>query len=344
MDTKLVLILSLCACLVHCQTPKCNDIDTQACHLLAANKPDLCQDAYLSKTACPRFCKLCPIECHQCNATVLDYNECNTTMLCAPGEICMLKELKSWQDGHHEYEMTCTATQSCDGGSDLVIPFGKRDLKSRDLSVTCCDKDLCNYPSGATPTQHSTGCPKDVVFLIDESSTLLQTDHQAIVRSLTDVARALNIGPTEYQVGLYGYSNHPTEKFDLDANTYQNELVQSIQQADLLQRNHFASDASAAVEYLVSTALTPQHGDRAGYPDSVVIITDPNSSRRTHLTALDRFTLENRASNIMVVSVGGSGILSSPLEVLGGTIDHVHSSLTMDKELTPKLLAFLQHC
>lgn len=36
--------------------------------------------------------------------------------------------------------------QSCDGGQGLSIPFGKRDKESRDISVTCCGDDLCNYP------------------------------------------------------------------------------------------------------------------------------------------------------------------------------------------------------
>ena len=37
--------------------------------------------------------------------------------------------------------------QHCDG-ADIEFPFiGRRGLESRDLSVKCCELDLCNYPS-----------------------------------------------------------------------------------------------------------------------------------------------------------------------------------------------------
>ena len=41
------------------QAPQCNDIDTSACQLMAASRPDVCQDMAIAEHACPRFCKLC---------------------------------------------------------------------------------------------------------------------------------------------------------------------------------------------------------------------------------------------------------------------------------------------
>ena len=38
---------------------KCDDVNPQACQLLAASKPDLCNDTNIATTTCPRFCGNC---------------------------------------------------------------------------------------------------------------------------------------------------------------------------------------------------------------------------------------------------------------------------------------------
>ena len=178
--------------------------------------------------------------------------------------------------------------------------------------------------------------------MIDESSRLLVSDHSAIVHALTNVASALDIGPNGYQVAVYGYSRSVNEKFDLDAHTNKQELLTSLANANLLTRLHYDSaDASTAVEYLTQTALTPIHGDRANYPDIVVFITDPHSASSTRLSALDRLRLANKASAVMVVSIGSG---SSPVEQLGGTVVHIPNNGNVAATLTSSLLNFIQHC
>jgi len=39
----------------------------------------------------------------------------------------------------------------CDG-SNIQFAFGKRDIDQRDLSVSCCTGNLCNYPEVITTT------------------------------------------------------------------------------------------------------------------------------------------------------------------------------------------------
>ena len=42
--------------------------------------------------------------------------------------------------------------QMCDGDITGVVPFGKRDVESRDLSSKCCTGDMCKYPRSITTT------------------------------------------------------------------------------------------------------------------------------------------------------------------------------------------------
>ena len=48
--------------------------------------------------------------------------------------------------------------KECDG-SGLTFPFGRRDIQSRDITVKCCETDLCNYPSSTQPTMTTTTMP-----------------------------------------------------------------------------------------------------------------------------------------------------------------------------------------
>ncbi|KAL4222284.1 hypothetical protein ACF0H5_018321 [Mactra antiquata] len=100
-----------------------------------------------------KICDISAVECYHCDTTFTDYHKCNTTILCQEGEVCMKKELISFNDGHHEYELTCQDREVCDGGNDLIIPFGKRHVNARDISIKCCIDDLCNFPK-VTKQQH----------------------------------------------------------------------------------------------------------------------------------------------------------------------------------------------
>ncbi|KAH3699295.1 uncharacterized protein LOC127861262 [Dreissena polymorpha] len=346
------IFFAVCACAsVLAQTPKpvCNDISTSACQLMAASRPDLCSDPAISLSACPRFCKLCPLECYHCNATVLDFHECNTTKQCMSGEACMLKELKSFVDGHHEYEMTCAPSEHCDGGSGLSIAFGRRELESRDLTVSCCSTDHCNYPAGVATTPivtvgTVTGCPKDIVFLVDEGSRDLHSHHNDILLGLATVVSSIPVGVSQNQVALVAYSNQVSPKFDLDDHTNQASLLQSLQSSNILIGRTVASDASVAIEYLVHTALSPSHGDRSQFSNTVVIITDSDSGQGTRVTVQDHAVLASQSNNVLVVSVGRPLGLNNPVETLGDTVVHISGSTNLSSDLAAKILAFLKRC
>ncbi|XP_045208548.2 collagen alpha-3(VI) chain-like [Mercenaria mercenaria] len=301
--TYFVLCITVAVTLAQTVPPACDDIDTSACQLMVAQKPDLCSDPSLAKPVCPRYCKLCPVECYHCNATVLDYHLCNTTMLCAEGEVCMRKELKSFVDGHHEYQMTCEARQICDGGSDLSIPFGKRDIEQRDISITCCADDLCNYPGGQVPSPTSSGCPKDIYFLVDGASHVVKTEHLAVLNTLMAVAKSLDIGMTDNLIALYTYDQSLHEKIELQQNTDVASLVASLQYQNLHGQNR-NSDTEEAIQNLVQHVMTPRAGDRSGYPDAVVLVTDTITAQRVHLGIRDKVQLKGASHDVILLSVG----------------------------------------
>ncbi|KAL4229310.1 Matrilin-4 [Mactra antiquata] len=322
---------------------QCDDINASACQLLAQSQPDYCSD-FTAKTTCPRFCKLCPVECYNCNATVLDYHECNTTILCGQGEICMKKELKSYIDGHHEYEMTCQTKQACDGGG-LNIPFGKRDIETRDISITCCADDFCNYPE-LKPTV-TAGCPKDIIFMVDESSGTIHKEYANIKAALQELASALKIGQGANLMSVYGFDTQIHSHFDLNDNLNQLSLLSAIQgiqfpRGSVLHR----ADTKEAVEFLINYATGTRAGDRPKVPDVIVMLSDSSTAQNFHLTSLERYQLQQISHDIITVTVGTNSLWSSPTDQIATDRNHVvHvASLSNSAAFVNTLLPLITKC
>ncbi|XP_060557015.1 neurogenic locus notch homolog protein 1-like [Ruditapes philippinarum] len=126
----------------------CDDIDSQACAQMGKENPNLCSETIISMSACPKFCGNCPTACYNCNTTHFDRSACNT-VTCNKDEICMVKTIKSSRNGHTNYMLGCATSTYCATGS-------KREIRSRSLSIDCCNNDLCNMPQTTPATTTTT--------------------------------------------------------------------------------------------------------------------------------------------------------------------------------------------
>ncbi|XP_053408696.1 uncharacterized protein LOC123560417 isoform X2 [Mercenaria mercenaria] len=253
---SLIISTLLCGSIVPARG--CKDIDTAACIQMSKQRPDLCSDQTIAKNACPAFCKLCPPVCYHCNTTVQDYHLCTNTMTCPNGSVCMRKELKSIYDGHHEYELTCAQKQECDNPWNGSGPFGKRDIMSRDLSVTCCIEDLCNYhmPSLTTPKSN---CVKDLILVVDETDRI-QPYENTLISFLNNVVSSLPVNEAEIHVALGLFSNSFRPIFDLNELHSKSETLNALNSQTLSGADR--GDTQEALNYILEHALTPASGDR----------------------------------------------------------------------------------
>ncbi|KAH3692109.1 uncharacterized protein LOC127863480 [Dreissena polymorpha] len=305
---RINVILALCAGLlpgsVSCA---CQDIDPAACTLLMAANPNICTDPNIGPTACPRFCKLCPLECYHCNSTVMDYHDCNTTMQCPTGQICMRKELSSYFDGHHEYEMTCQMKEVCDGAG-LSFGFGRRDL-----SVSCCDTDLCNYPQPPTTTtarmpitttHQSTLCHVDLVFVVDESRAMSLRE-KAIVTFLHNIVIRLPVSADGVHVAAGTFSNTAQNRFDLTDHTTMQSALAAVDAITLNAGSGLSADLNAGLHYVIDHALTPAGGDRPNSDNVVVIITNHGTRNQQELTDQETM-LHAMSQNVIAIEIGAA--------------------------------------
>ncbi|XP_053375179.1 uncharacterized protein LOC128547223 [Mercenaria mercenaria] len=313
----LVKLLAVLLSVTYC-SGLCQDIDTKACELMLQQNQGLCNDPTLSSTACPRFCKKCPLVCHHCDASVQNFTDCNTTRTCQIGEQCMLHQLTSSGDGHHEYRMSCASVEMCDGTG--LMPFGRRGLQSRDINVHCCADDMCNHPSVPTPAP---ACKRDIEILIQDSTD--SSASQYIIQFLKDLVSHLDIGASDNLVGLASIDTGVHRQNHLDSHTTRSDLLQAL---DRIKFNHRTNNIDVDdVTHFLNNELHPgrHSGDRPSYENAVLIITN-YATKHTH-TDLDSNLHHDHQkaflSSVTVINVGSGS--NAQLDSLATDQQHVLS-------------------
>lgn len=185
-------------------------------------------------------------------------------------------------------------------------------------------------------------CPKDIVFLVDESSKVQHRESHATMNSIINVVSQLDIGPTSNLVGLYGYDSRIRDHIELNKYTTKHALLSALKQISL-NGNYGRGDTPDAIHFLVDHALEPSAGDRPSYPDVVVIIGDAMTTANTHIRFSDKQDLIRDSQDIIIVTLGGTSLSSPPLDNLATDSHHVlHLSST--DGLAEKLLPLITQC
>ncbi|KAH3721028.1 uncharacterized protein LOC127854720 [Dreissena polymorpha] len=299
----------------------CKDIDTQACVLMAQRNPALCQDQVLSQTACPKFCKICPLECYHCEVAVRDYMDCNTTAACDVNQQCILQKLHSSRDGHDEYVMGCASLQLCDG-IGLSLAFGRRTLHERNVALTCCDTDRCNLPtqSSTVPntftvpniitqitTQHVPSCVKDIVLIVEDFGsrhTGVENSTPYVTAFLKELVARIPIGQTDSLLELSLIDSDITSVWSLTDHVSNYSLQSAINGIPFQQRTDHL-DINDLVNFLSRQAFTITTGNRPNVPNVVVIFVDQQARPNT-VAGLDfeAHTVQRVSGDIIVVNIG----------------------------------------
>ncbi|XP_045209740.2 uncharacterized protein LOC123561438 [Mercenaria mercenaria] len=360
-DLKTVVTLvSACLFLAAQCSGQCDDIDTQACSLMAAQNPNLCNDPNLSNTACPKYCNKCPLICYHCDTSVRNYTDCNTTRTCQIGEQCLLHQLVSSKDGHREYKMNCASLDVCDGKG--IMQSERRSLKSRNLVTQCCSSDLCNYPTSVvtagTPSPSSSAtkagtplpsssatkagtplpsssatqattssfphCNRDIEVLIEDSKDTSSSPY--IIQYLKDLVSQIDIGLHHNQIGLALYEHDVEKQFDLDQHTDKVALLNAINRIDF-QHTDNDIDKGDVIEFLQHQLRKGHHGDRSNYEDVVIIMADHFHHKRSTRYLLDQpahhtVDLSSISKDVIVINVGANGA-HSVLSSLASDASHV---------------------
>ncbi|KAK3612175.1 hypothetical protein CHS0354_016560 [Potamilus streckersoni] len=149
-----------------------------------------------------------------------------------------------------------------------------------------------------------TGCSRDVVFLIDDTTSINPIEFQNILYFLGNVINHLDIGPSATQVAMVTFDSGSHVQWYL--NTHQNKttLLSALHRVHPYGGNEHAADALLFIE---SNILVGSHGDRPSAPDVVLFLTDGHSvdGRLQHAAQ----QLRAKSSDIVAIGVEQADML-----------------------------------
>ncbi|KAL4228503.1 hypothetical protein ACF0H5_011551 [Mactra antiquata] len=314
----------------------CKDLEPTGCQLFIKSQADFCTTSPLAASTCPRSCNLCPLTCYHCPTYPINATRtCNTTKNCAQNELCMINTLYA-SDHHTEHIVSCIGKDRCDGnGFGFNSLIGKRH-ESRDISLHCCNTDLCNalgyvppttnHPQTTVTIPNLQNCRKDIVFVVDESSTVGYDGFHKIIDFITDIVTGLDIGTHGDQVSLLLFDYGPHLQWYLNDYTSKADLLNAL---TYVPYHNGSTQTDQALKFVRENVLQFQNGDRPSADNVVVVITDGRSNNH-QATVSEAKLLRNQGVEIIALGVGNAanyelvdiaGSQSQALKVLG--FDHL---------------------
>ncbi|KAK2909653.1 collagen alpha-6(VI) chain-like isoform X2 [Channa argus] len=117
----------------------------------------------------------------------------------------------------------------------------------------------------------------DIVFLVDSSGSIGDTNFQEVRQFLKRFATSLDIGPDNVRIGLAQYSDDPHQEFLLKDNLDKQSLLTVF---ETFTYQGGGTETGKAIDFLLQTYFTEEAGSRASQrvPQIAVIITDGEST------------------------------------------------------------------
>ncbi|KAK2845177.1 hypothetical protein Q5P01_011836 [Channa striata] len=117
----------------------------------------------------------------------------------------------------------------------------------------------------------------DIVFLVDSSSSIGDTNFQEIRQFLRTIVTGLDIGPDNVRIGLAQYSDEPHQEFLLKDHLDKKSMLNVL---DTFPYRQGGTETGKAIDFLLQTYFTEEAGSRANLrvPQIAVIITDGEST------------------------------------------------------------------
>ncbi|XP_059821945.1 uncharacterized protein col6a3 [Hypanus sabinus] len=167
--------------------------------------------------------------------------------------------------------------------SEARLGFSIEDFRSLPNLQEQVMISLSTLPATLGPTHQPTvpvkpavlgsGSKRDIVFLVDGSDEVGNTNSPILRAFLTSLIENLDIGNNDVQIGLVQYSNYAETEFYL--NTYSSEDEIMLHVENLWLRGGKILNTGAALDYVLQNHFTRSSGSRKadGVPQLLVLLT-----------------------------------------------------------------------
>ncbi|KAK3552012.1 hypothetical protein QTP70_031601, partial [Hemibagrus guttatus] len=153
----------------------------------------------------------------------------------------------------------------------------------------------------------NTGCKAnlaDIVFLVDSSGSIGDTDFLEVKKFLHTFIVELDINPDKIRVGLAQFSYEPQREFLLGEYTNKNDLLEKVAKLTYLKGG---TKTGKALSFILNNYFNKENGSRIeeNVPQIAVVITDGDSTDETKSPAMG---LQRKGVLIFTVGVGEASI------------------------------------
>lgn len=151
----------------------------------------------------------------------------------------------------------------------------------------------------------------DLVFVVDDSSSVQITNFKKVRAFIQDVVRSLTIGPDAVQVGYIGFSNSVRNWFYFKDHTDKTSLIEAIGKVSF--RTGGTDIAKALTEAYIQHFLSPNAGARDTAEKVLVLITDGTSPNTGSISK----TIREAGIKILCVGLAGEVNLQQLADIAG---------------------------
>ena len=144
----------------------------------------------------------------------------------------------------------------------------------------------------------------DIVFLLDKSGSVSQSDFKQAVDFVYNITKWLTIGPNDILVSTVTFSSRVYNEFNLDDHTTQSSVLSAIRSLESTVPRG-GTYTFSALQRVREYSLTSSAGARSGVPKAVVVLTDGLSASAIS-TRIQAEKLHNES--VEVYSIGTSKV------------------------------------
>ncbi|XP_070174921.1 cartilage matrix protein-like isoform X2 [Littorina saxatilis] len=187
------------------------------------------------------------------------------------------------------------------------------------INVTSAlDEDVENDQTKRTAT--CTG-KADIVFLVDSSGSVGQTNFNKTLQFIKDVVNKFSIGSNDVRIGVDTFSTSFRREFTLGRYSSKWSINSAL---DRIRYRAGGTDTASALSNMTSGSFSRSSGHRTGVRKVAVVITDGKSNSYSQTAAAAR---QARSAGIYLVAIGiGSGINVTELNAIASTRRNVFTT------------------
>ena len=138
--------------------------------------------------------------------------------------------------------------------------------------------------------------PADVVFAIDSSGSIGEKNYYTVLDFAKTVVSSLNVGP-QTRVGIETFANEKVLQFNLNSFEDKDTLINAIS----FPYTKGSTNTAAAIKFMNENMFKDQSGDRPGFKNVAIVITDGESNDRKETFQM---AVEARKNDIEIIAIG----------------------------------------